>query len=176
MPAGERPVVAVFGSYDRSAADEAYALARRVGRRLAEWGYAVANGGYGGTMEASARGAVEAGGHTIGVTCTCWRARPNAYIREVIDTAGLAERIERFASVARAGFVVLPGATGTLLELAWVWEHLAKGLMTPRPIVCVGEFWRPVVERIASARPGCDDGLAVVAGPDELSRYFPACG
>jgi len=54
--AGRRAVVSVFGANDAREGDEAYETARAVGRKLAESGYAVANGGYGGTMEASARG------------------------------------------------------------------------------------------------------------------------
>jgi predicted Rossmann-fold nucleotide-binding protein len=53
------------------------------------------------------------------------------------------------------GHVFLPGGTGTLAELGVVWEHVAKGYVSSRPIVMVGEAWQPVVavadERAASA-------------------------
>ena len=173
MPAAEEPAVAVFGSSDPAEADEGYAVAREVGRRLAEAGYTVANGGYGGTMEASARGAVEAGGHTVGVTCSCWAAAPNAYIRQVVETATLAERLECLARLGRAGFVALPGATGTLVELARVWEGMLKGLMPRLPLVCVGEFWRPLVERIALVRPDSARIVRVIGSPAELADPFP---
>ncbi len=48
---------------------EAYEEARELGKFLAEHGHAVLTGGYMGTMEAVSRGACEAGGHVIGVTC-----------------------------------------------------------------------------------------------------------
>ncbi len=179
MPADARdnaPVVAVFGSYDPAGTGEGDGQAYDVGRRLAELGCAVANGGYGGTMAASARGAVEAGGHTIGVTCSVWGARANAYIREVVRTAGLAERIERLESLATAGFVVLPGGTGTLLELAWVWEGMAKGMLARRPVVCMGEFWAPVVAAVAAAGRGHEEFIHVAASPADLDRFFPPPG
>ncbi len=166
-----RATVAVFGS--NATGEVGLAEAEAVGGRLAELGYAVANGGYGGTMEAGARGASRAGGHTIGVTCSLWRSKPNAYISEVIETASLPERVGKLAEVASAGFVVLPGGTGTLLELAWVWESIAKKFAKPRPVVCVGKFWQPVLETIAGVR-GAHAGLVSVAtGPDDLERFFP---
>jgi len=165
--------VAVFGSYDAEGEGEAYAVARAAGRRLAELGYAVANGGYGGTMEASARGAVEAGGHTVGVTCSVWRSRANRFIRQGVETAGLTERIERLVELGDAGCLVLPGGTGTLLELAWVWERTCKGLVPPRPIVCLGGFWRPVIDTVAAARPKAAGAISVISGPEELAEHFP---
>lgn len=173
MAAAPARTVAVFGSYDSQPGGEGYPRARSVGRRLAELGYALANGGYGGSMEAAARGAVEAGGHTIGVTCSLWRSHPNVFIRQVVETKDLAERIERLAELGGAGCVVLPGGTGTLLELAWVWERVAKGIAPARPIVCVGEFWRPVIDLMAGARAGSAEAVSVIAGPEDLTRHFP---
>ena len=85
--------VVLFGSGEPAEGEADYELARAVGRKLAELGYAVANGGYGGTMEASARGAAEGGSEAIGVTCSVWSARANPYCRHVIVTDTLAERV-----------------------------------------------------------------------------------
>jgi len=82
-----RVIVSIFGGSDDIGRTPAVILlAEQTGRALAELGYVVANGGYGGTMEASARGAKQAGGRTIGVTCSIWKSRPNAYLDEVITT------------------------------------------------------------------------------------------
>jgi uncharacterized protein (TIGR00725 family) len=144
-------VVSVFGSNDGREGDSAYETARSVGRKLAESGYAVANGGYGGTMEASARGAKEGGGRTIGVTCSVWRSAANAYIDETVVTESLMKRLARLLELGRSGYVVLPGATGTLVELAVSWEHMCKGLVVHRLLVCVGDFWRSLVKMMARA-------------------------
>ena len=166
-------VVSVFGSNDAVQGEPAYETARAVGRQLAERGYVVANGGYGGTMEASARGAKEGGGRTIGVTCSVWRLSANAYIDDTLVTESLLERVAALIELGAAGYVALPGATGTLLELASAWEQMAKGLLARRPLVCVGRFWRPVVEVMSSAKPRCADFVSVVSGAAELARFFP---
>jgi hypothetical protein len=166
--------VAVFGSGDAQAGDELYQLAMATGRRLAQLGYAVVSGGYGGVMEACSRGAKEAGGRTLGVTCDIWRSAPNAYLDEVVRTSDLAQRVAKLHELAGAGFVVLPGANGTLSELALTWELKSMNrLGDDVPLVCVGEFWHPVVAAVCSIRPqslGCIHCIAELA---ELERFFP---
>src|SRR5689334_11099528 len=105
--------VTVFGSAFPCDGSSAYAAAYRLGSLLAEKGYAVCNGGYGGLMEASSRGAREAGGHTIGVTCAIWPRAANRYIVEEIRTQSFPERLLTLVERGDA-YVVLPGGTGTL--------------------------------------------------------------
>ena len=169
----KRQIVTVFGSADPQEGSEQYALARAVGRVLASQGYSLANGGYGGTMEASARGAKEAGGLTVGVTCSLWKSGPNKYIDRVEQTASLADRLDKLISLGEGGYVVLPGATGTLVELAMVWELSAKRFIQGRPIVCVGEFWRPVIDLMASAREGAQRAVSIIEAPRQLGEIFP---
>ena len=69
--------ITIFGSSLPQQGTVAYEDAQRLGRLLAEAGFAIANGGYGGLMEASARGAREAGGHTVGITCEVWPVQAN---------------------------------------------------------------------------------------------------
>jgi uncharacterized protein (TIGR00730 family) len=144
MPA---PVVTVFGSAAVARGEFDYEDARLLGRSIAENGWTLCNGGYGGTMEATAQGAVEAGGHTIGVTCRILpgRGEPNPYIRQEVPTFDLMTRVQTLIRVADA-YVALPGGTGTLLEMAAVWELANKGLLgTTRALVLLGGFWEPVV-------------------------------
>ncbi len=61
-------IITAFGSSRPQPGSQAYETAQALGAALAKSGFVVANGGYGGTMEATARGAREAGGTTIGVT------------------------------------------------------------------------------------------------------------
>ena len=67
------PAVTVFGSARFSENHRYYRLAREVGRRLAEAGYAVITGGGPGVMEAANRGAKEAGGLSVGCNITLRR-------------------------------------------------------------------------------------------------------
>ena len=166
-------VITVFGGSGAVPGSEAYTTAEAVGRRIAALGYAVATGGYGGTMEAVSRGAAAGGAEVVGVTCRIWSTRPNAYLTRLIETDNYYQRLQTLVEVATAGYVVLPGATGTLVELALVWELAAKGAFEPpRPIVCVGDHWRPVHAVLAGRHPSAAAALAFVSGPEELGRYF----
>jgi uncharacterized protein (TIGR00730 family) len=135
----------VFGSSRVPDGSDEYRQAFELGREIARRGFALCNGGFGGIMEASARGAREAGGHTIGVTTKLFRnGVPNPYIKEVIVKETLIERMMTLVELGSA-YVALKGGTGTLLELAAVWEFMNKGLINEKPIVVVGGFWDPVV-------------------------------
>ncbi len=142
--------ITIFGSSLPGEGSAAYEEARLLGRRLAESGFAVCNGGYRGLMEASARGAREAGGHTIGVTCTIWPAAANPWIAEEVRTNSFLERL--LALIERGdAYVVLPGGTGTLAELALVWEMMNKSSLANtvggrKPLLVMERYWQPVVE------------------------------
>ena len=169
-----RGVVCVFGSGDPREEDAEYRTALAVGEALASLGYAIANGGYAGTMEASARGAVRAGGEVIGVTCSIWKSRPNRYLTHQVRTTSLSERVDKLIELGRCGYVCLPGATGTLVELAIVWEMMFKTLLPRRPLVCWGSFWRPVIDLMASAHPRCAGLISIAEDTDTLRKHFPA--
>ncbi|HUT46184.1 MAG TPA: LOG family protein, partial [Sedimentisphaerales bacterium] len=143
-------LVTIFGTSRAVTGDTAYALAYEVGRLLAEAGFTIANGGYGGTMLAAAKGAAEAGGEIIGITCSAFKSgRANEYVTREIVTGSLDERLDTLVKLGRA-YIVLPGGTGTMLELAKVWELKNKGfLKADKPIILLGGFWKPLIELIA---------------------------
>ena len=68
-----------------------------MGKLNGEAGFTVLTGGYIGTMEAASRGAAEAGGYVIGITCDQieeWRpVSPNKWIHEERRFATLWERV-----------------------------------------------------------------------------------
>jgi hypothetical protein len=142
--------ITVFGSSRPEPGSEPYETARRLGAGLARAGFAVASGGYGGAMEGVSRGAREAGGKTIGVTAAVFRAAANAWVEEEIRVATWQERLLKLVELG-AGYVVLPGGTGTLVELAVAWEWINKGFLDPRPVVALGDQWAPVINSIPVA-------------------------
>lgn len=146
-------VVTVFGSSRPHAGDDQYAAALALGRELARKGFVVLSGGYGGVMEAVSRGTKEAGGSTLAITATFFKARANRWVDEEIRVQTWQERL--FELVKRGhGYVACRGGTGTLAELAVVWEMLNKGAMARRPLVVLGDFWGPVIERVREVELG----------------------
>jgi uncharacterized protein (TIGR00725 family) len=142
-------IVTVFGSSRPREGEAEYATAYEVGKELALAGFTICNGGYGGIMEGSARGAKDAGGKTIGIVADIFPRKPNQWIDTAVTTKTLVDRM--MALIARGeAFVVLKGGTGTLLELAAVWEFMNKGIAGERPIVVVGDFWNGVINTLKS--------------------------
>ena len=124
-------------------------MSRRA-RWAASWpraAFTVCSGGYGGVMEAASRGAKEAGGRTLAVTATFFRSRSQRLGGRgaLVDT--WQERLFELIRVGH-GYVACKGGTGTLVELAVVWEMLNKGVMAGKPFVVLGEFWTPILERV----------------------------
>jgi len=142
--------VTIFGSSLPAEGTPAYAEGRRLGNLLVQAGFAVCNGGYGGLMAATARGAREAGGHTIGVTCAVWSAKANPWIVEEVHTLSFPERLTTLIERGDA-YIVLPGGTGTLAELAMVWEMMNKSSLArtvggQRPLLVMAPYWQPVID------------------------------
>ena len=64
----------------------------------------------------------------------------------------LAEQLGRL--LAESGFAIANGGyggTGTLLELAFVWELKNKGFLSgDKPIILLGDYWGRLVELVAA--------------------------
>lgn len=165
-------IITVFGSSKPLPGETAYQTAYEVGRSLAMAGFTVCNGGYGGTMEAGARGAKDAGGKTIGVTCGIFgRSGPNVFLDEIIETDSLYPRLTKLIELGQ-GYIVLPGGSGTLVELSLVWEMVAKKLMGPKPIVLMGHFWKPVIEVSAIERPKTVELIRYAQNADDAVKLL----
>nr|AFD03210.1 putative Rossmann fold nucleotide-binding protein [uncultured bacterium W4-21b] len=136
-------VIAVFGSSRLESHDPEYERIRELGRQLARKGFVICNGGYGGAMEASSRGAKEEGGRTIGVTiagtaCNEWTDR-----EEKQDS--WKERLFTLINMAH-GYVLCRGGTGTLVEFSCIWEMMQKRIIPPKPAVIFDVYWEKVME------------------------------
>lgn len=140
--------VSVFGSSQPKPNEAEYQDGLRLGRLLALSGYTVLTGGYIGTMEAVSRGAAEAGGHVIGVTCDeieRWRpVAPNAWIHEEWRHPTMRQRLFALIEGCDAA-VALPGGIGTLAEVAVMWSHLQTGAISRRPLILIGTGWQQTI-------------------------------
>jgi uncharacterized protein (TIGR00730 family) len=139
------PIISVFGSSAPGPGSADYEIARDLGRRLAKAGFTAQTGGYVGVMEAVSRGANEAGGHVIGVTCAqIEQFRPlgaNAWVKEEIRHKTLRDRV--IYLVERCdGIIVMPGGIGTLSELTLAWNFVQVGEIPAKPIIPVGGLWQ----------------------------------
>ncbi len=105
----------------------------------------------------------------IGVTCSAFAdSTANEYVTREVKTASLEERLGTLVRLGDA-YVVLPGGTGTLLELAMVWELKNKRFLDrAKPIILMGEFWKPVVELVAMDQPRCAGCVAFAREPREV--------
>jgi uncharacterized protein (TIGR00730 family) len=143
-PAIERPVISVFGSHSPAPGSHDYETARAIGRLLAEAGYGVATGGYGGTMSGVSQGASEAGGLVIGVTSaqveSSRATKLNRWVEVHVPFASLTDRL-LYLVRNNDGMVVLPGGIGTLSEFALAWSFMQVGEMAIRPLVLMGDLW-----------------------------------
>lgn len=137
--------IAVFGSSRRDEESAWYREAYELGGLLARAGYAVLSGGYGGSMAAVSRGAREAGGRVIGVTCAVFDPLPpNPWLTEEVKAAAMLERLG--IMLARAdGFVAVRGGIGTLSEVTLAWSLLQTRSLAGKPLVLLGADWAVVV-------------------------------
>jgi uncharacterized protein (TIGR00725 family) len=173
-------IITAFGSSRPREGEADYEEARLLGHALAEKGFAVCSGGYGGVMAGVSRGAKEAGGETIGVTADFFKkAKVNAWIDVEVRKKTWQARL--FELIRRGdGFVACKGGTGTLVEVAVVWEMLNKSVMESKPFVALGDFWRPILERVreVEAVHGAPWGEAngrlvhVAATAEEAAEYL----
>jgi len=91
--------------------------AREVGRLLGERGHEVVCGGLGGVMEGVCRGAIETGGHTIGILPGEDRAAANEYV-EIAVATGLGNARNALVVLNGDAAIAIDGSTGTLSEIA----------------------------------------------------------
>src|SRR5712692_9851403 len=149
--------IAVLGSARIEPPDPRWEMAHRMGRLLAEHGFAVVTGGYGGLMSAVSQGVHESGGRVIGLPMRHWdKLEPNRWNAELRWSDGYGTRLDHLLRCA--GVVALPGGVGTLSEMAVMWAA-AQTEPNPPSIVLLGDGWPPLIAAIAAN---------LVVGPDDL--------
>jgi uncharacterized protein (TIGR00725 family) len=159
------PILAVLGPSDASDRDKA--AAERVGSIAAAAGWVVLTGGGPGVMAAASRGAVRAGGMTVGVLPTAGPAGgyPNDWVQIPIYTGAGSAR-NAFNVLSADLCVAIGGGPGTLSEIA-------LALKSGTPVWCL-DSWD------LAPPPGTDRPLPrvfqnldalVSALTEELSRH-----
>jgi uncharacterized protein (TIGR00730 family) len=141
------PAIGVFGSARTKPDSPFYATAEKVGRQLAEAGFAVITGGGPGVMEAANKGAIEAGGGSVGLGIELpFEAGLNEYVDLGINFRYFFARKTMFVKYAQ-GFVVLPGGLGTFDELFEALTLVQTHKVTSFPVVLMGtSYWSGLLD------------------------------
>ena len=141
------PAVSVFGSARTKKDDPMYGKGVEVGIALVKAGYAVITGGGPGAMEAVNRGAVKAGGVSVGLGIELpFEQGMNKWVDIGINFRYFFVRKTMFVKYAQ-GFIVLPGGFGTMDELFEAITLAQTGKVTSFPIVLIGkDYWGGLVD------------------------------
>ncbi|MFH1446309.1 MAG: LOG family protein [Chloroflexota bacterium] len=143
--------ITVFGGSNPKPGEKPYQEALELGQLLGKAGYEVLNGGYMGTMEAVSRGAAEAGGHVIGVTCReieTWRdTKANKWVQEEWQNDTLRQRLDLLIHKCD-GALALPGGAGTLVEICLTWDQMIIHTFDPKPLIVIGEGWKATFDTL----------------------------
>ena len=136
------PAVSIFGSARTARGSVEYTMAEAIASGLARAGYAVITGGGPGIMEAANKGAVQAGGVSVGLGIELPKEMGlNDYVEVGLEFRYFFVRKTVFIKYSQA-FVVLPGGFGTMDELFEALTLVATGKITKFPIVLVGrDYW-----------------------------------
>ena len=177
------PAVSIFGSARTRPGDRDYRLAEETARLLAQEGFAVITGGGPGIMEAANRGALEAGGESVGCNIELpFEQGMNAYVKTAINFRYFFVRKTMFVKYAEA-FVIFPGGFGTMDELFEALTLIQTGKVRNFPVVLFGtSYWRGLLDWLRSTmavdgkiHESDLDLLVVTDSPEEACKVVVSC-
>jgi uncharacterized protein (TIGR00730 family) len=139
--------VTIFGSARSKPGDEDYQAAYEMGRAIASSGYTVITGGGPGAMEAANKGAIEAGGRSVGLCIELAGEPPNPYLTRSLSFRYFFVRKVMFVKYSQA-FVIMPGGFGTLDELFEAVTLVQTHKVRPFPVVLASDhgYWDGLVQ------------------------------
>jgi uncharacterized protein (TIGR00730 family) len=167
--APDDPELARRAAVARRIADKAkyYKEARRLAAMITEVSqrnghrhYVVVTGGGPGIMEAANRGAIDAGGKSLGLSIVLPREeRPNRYVTPALSFQFHYFAVRKMHFVLRArALVAFPGGYGTLDELFETLTLIQTGKVHPVPVLLFGRaYWERVIDFDALVEEGTID-------------------
>ncbi|PIZ95281.1 MAG: hypothetical protein COX81_01110 [Candidatus Magasanikbacteria bacterium CG_4_10_14_0_2_um_filter_37_12] len=141
--------VTVLGTRHMDQNNKFYKSAYKIGAMLAEDKYSVVTGGGIGISEAANKGAMEAGGQSLGVGLEVYGSSSmNSYVMKSIMFQFPFTRKLIITAPSKA-FIFYPGGFGTLHHLFEVLTLIQTGKMQRVPVILLGrEYWQPIHEVI----------------------------
>ncbi|MDP9805785.1 uncharacterized protein (TIGR00730 family) [Trueperella bonasi] len=160
------PAVSIFGSARTSSDDPYYQMAVDIAKLLVEKDYTIITGGGPGIMEAGNKGAVEAGGTSVGLGIELpFEQGMNDYVDLGINFRYFFVRKMMFVKYS-LGFIVMPGGYGTMDELFEALTLVQTHKVSSFPVVLVGsEYWSGLVDWIKTTLL---DGGFISPGHEEI--------
>lgn len=143
------PAVSIFGSARTPPSDRYYEMAVRCAGKLVEREFAVITGGGPGVMEAANKGALEAGGTSVGLNiCLPHEQVPNPYQNVELSFRYFFARKVMFVKYAN-GTIIFPGGFGTMDEFFESLTLMQTLKIVPFPVVLIGrDFWSGLLDWI----------------------------
>ena len=177
--------VTVFGSARTQPGEKYYDMAVDCGKKICAKKFAVITGGGPGIMEAANKGAMECGGHSVGLNIDLpFEQTPNPYQTHAINFRYFFVRKVMFVKYA-CGFIIFPGGFGTMDELFETITLIQTQKIHPFPVVLIGhDFWDGLIdwvketldEKFQTISPKDLDLIKVTDDVDEavkiISDYF----
>jgi uncharacterized protein (TIGR00730 family) len=143
------PAVTIFGSARVARTDPEYAAAEELAGMFAKRGITVITGGGPGIMEAANKGALEAGGVSVGLGIELPHEQSiNGFCNIEINFHYFFVRKTMFVKYAQ-GFVIFPGGFGALDELFESLTLVQTGKIDHFPVILHDtEYWKPLADWI----------------------------
>jgi len=178
------PAVSVFGSARTPETDPVYAQAVECGKQITDKGLAVITGGGPGVMEAANRGAMEAGGKSVGLNIHLpMEQDANPYQTHSLTFRYFFVRKVMFVKYA-CGFIIFPGGFGTMDEFFEAMTLIQTTKIEPFPVVCIDKkFWGGMIDWIknvmrdqyATISPGDLDLFTTTDTVEEAVEFIYNC-
>jgi len=176
------PSVSFFGSSTSTNRNSKfYLLTEEIAKKLAQNGFGIISGGGRSFMEAANKGAQEGGGKSCGLCIELPNEKPNQYIDSnfLLSYRHFFVRKVMFVKYTR-GFIVMPGAFGTLNELTEALSLVHTHVIAQFPIILIGsEYWKGFLDWLKNVvipfnelRPECLKLLTLTDDPDEVVRII----
>jgi uncharacterized protein (TIGR00730 family) len=177
------PGVSIFGSARTKPEDRYYRAADATARLLVDAGFAVITGGGPGIMEAANKGAVDAGGRSVGCNIELpFEQGMNEYVRIAVNFRYFFVRKTMFVKYAE-GFIIFPGGFGTMDELFEALTLIQTGKVRNFPVVLFGsDYWKGLLDWLehtmladGKVHPADMKLLVVTDSPQEAVDTIVSC-
>jgi len=172
------PAVTIFGSARIKEDDPIYKKTEEIAALFVKSNFAVITGGGGGVMEAGNKGALKAGGTSVGMNIVLpFEQKPNDYSNIKLEFKYFFIRKVMFVKYATA-YIIMPGGFGTMDELFEAVTLIQTHRIKPFPVILVGtDYWSGLLKWIKATllehhkiSDNDLDILQIMDDPEEIVR------